>query len=168
MSKPPREPVSLDVYLSELSDEEAGEARAAAERMDALERTIDDVRDLEQRYWWLGVVTGLLFVFGAFVTLYPSPFTEWVLGTFGLMGVSAMTAAFGLLVLAYGFIVRRRSAVDTIKQELNKAHFVPRDAYYFPPEGAGETGRVVFFTPRKLKPIIAGPHDNVRPGASWW
>lgn len=59
MSKPPREPVSLDVYLSELSDEEAGEARAAAERMDALERTIDDVRDIEQRYWWLGVVTGL-------------------------------------------------------------------------------------------------------------
>lgn len=168
MSKSVRDPVSLEVFLAELSDEAAGAARVAANKMDDLERTVDDVRDIESRYGWVAALAGLAFVLGAVIVFYPSELVQPISDALGPFVITMMVISLGLVGLAYGFVVRRRSAVDATKQDLNREHFVPHKAYYFPPESQRDRGRVVFFEPRKLKAVRVGPHDDVRPGSSWW
>ncbi|MEM1307660.1 MAG: hypothetical protein AAGG99_09050, partial [Pseudomonadota bacterium] len=151
-----------------LAAEQAGPARVAAHRMDQLERSIDDVRDIEGRYSWVGWLAGALFIAASAVVLFPGETMAPVFGLLGPLILTAMSVGLGLVIIIYGAVVRRRSEADAEKQALNREHFVPHDAYYFPPEQIGTRGRVVRFTPRKLKPRMAGPHDNVRPGTSWW
>ncbi|MEO1719395.1 MAG: hypothetical protein AAFR23_04100 [Pseudomonadota bacterium] len=168
MSKPQAPPVDLETFLSGMSDEAAGAARVAAHKMDRLERSIDDIRDIEWRYMWVGVIAAVLFIAGAFVVLYPGETVAPIFQALGPMVLTLMIVGLGLVIIVYGAVVRRRSAADEEKQALNREHFVPHDAYYFPPEMPGEIGRVVRFTPRKMTPKRAGPHDNVKPGTSWW
>ncbi|MEO1693731.1 MAG: hypothetical protein AAFR55_00650 [Pseudomonadota bacterium] len=64
--------VDLEVFLDALAAEQAGPARVAAHRMDQLERSIDDVRDIEGRYSWVGWLAGALFIVPAQLCCFPA------------------------------------------------------------------------------------------------
>lgn len=168
MSQATRPPSTIDMFAGELDQEQAANVRVAAHTMDELERSIDDVRDVETRYWWVGAIAVVAFLVGASIVLYPGGMMEQIYRTIGPLVVTLLVVGFGLVCIAYGFAVRRRSAVDQEKFELNRQHFVPHNAYYFPPEAPGAAGRVVHYKPRKLKAVRSGPHDNIKPGRIWW
>jgi hypothetical protein len=162
------EPISLEQFLAELEPDLAEQARVAAIRMDELERSINDQRDIERRYWWVAAIAAVFFVFGAVLVLVPGEMTKPIYEVVGPFLTTLMICGLGIVGLVYAYLVRDRSNVDEEKFALNREHFVPHNAYYFPPEAPGEAGRVVRFTPRKMKPVMMGPHDRVQPGRSWW
>lgn len=161
------DPMPLEEFLRDLDPEVAGAARAAAARMDELERSIDHQRDIEWRYWWVAALAAVFFVFGTSLVLVPGEWTAPIYAVVGPMLTTLMICGLGIVGLVYAYLVRDRSNVDEEKFALNREHFVPHNAYYFPSEVAGQPGRVVRYTPRKLKAVMMGPHDRVLPGRSW-
>lgn len=160
-------PIALDEFLASIDPELAASARVAAVRMDDLERSIDQVRDIEVRYWWVAAIAACLFLLGTIVVLVPGQYTAPIYAILGPFLITIMICSLGIVGLVYGYLVRDRSNVDDEKFELNREHFVPHNAYYFPSEIPDAAGRVVRYTPRKLKPVMMGPHDRVKPGRSW-
>ena len=163
----PREPVALDVFLQDLEDTAAGEARAAAQKMDDLERSIDHLRDVETQYRWFAVTAALMFVAGTVVVLYPSDWSAMVYRTLGPLTFIVMIGTLPVLGGVYAFTVKDRTRADLNKAALNKKHFVPHNAYYFPAEQAGLSGRVVFFQPTKSPKRRFSRYDAIRPGQLW-
>jgi len=167
-TRPPSEILSLEAFLERIDDEVAvSEARVAAAKMDALERSIDDVRDLEQQYAWLAIAAAVAFVAGAVIVLFPGETMATVYQIVGPFGVVMLLGGVPLLGLIYGLKVRHRSYVDLNKIALNRKHFVPYGGYYFPAERPEDPARVIVTTFREDKRPFSR-HDHVRPGASWW
>lgn len=162
-----RPPVDLATFLAELPPDAAGDARAAAHRMDELERSIDPIRDIEARYAWAAWLALAFFIAGAIIVLWPGEWAAAVFAVIGRLGVVAMLSGLPLLGFAYGMATRDRSRVDLNKIVLNRKHFLPHGAYYFPPEDPRGEGRVVFIEVRPEPKRRYTRHDHVRPGQLW-
>lgn len=126
-----RPTVSLERFLAELPAEDAAEARAAAARIDALEREIGPPGWLERRVIRLGLAALALFAAGVALLLARA---------YGLQGLPGavlvpLLGAFPALVLAYMWSVRGRSRLDHEKMALNESHFLPHGGVYFGGQG---------------------------------
>ena len=132
------ETLKLEAFLAGLSDADAAKARAAAARIDALEREVGPPGWIERNLIWLAGAALVLFVIGAGGLF---GVFGWGRAVFGLGGVTLMVAVFPALMLAYLWTVRGRTAADHEKMALNESHFLPHGGLYF---GAGHgEGKVV-------------------------
>lgn len=130
----------LETFLAALPDEDAAEARVAAERIDALERQIGPPGWIERNLMWLAAAALVLFGLGVggLVGVFASGRE-----TIGLGGVTLMVSAFPALMLAYLLSVRRQTRLDHEKMALNERFFLPHGGLYFgDAAGAGKVVRV--------------------------
>jgi hypothetical protein len=138
------ESLTLEEFLAGLTDEDAGHARVAAARIDALERAIGPPGWIERNLIPLVAVSLVLFVIGAGGLFGVFGFGRAV---FGLGGVALMVAAFPALMFAYLLSVRGRTGADNEKMELNEKYFLPHGGIYF--GAAVGSGKVVRVDPPK-------------------
>ena len=103
------EKLDLEEFLGQLAPEDAAEARAAAVRIDALERQIGPPGWIERNLILLALGSVFLFVVGVGGLL---GVLDWGRAIFGLGGITLMVAAFPALVLAYLLSVRGRTRAD--------------------------------------------------------
>jgi len=137
-----RKTIDLETFLESLPEEGAAKARAAAARIDELERAAQDIGHSDQRYVYLFAGAGLLGIAAAILTF----------GAFHLFGegyvalgdivVMAMAGAFPVLVLVYSLRMRERTKIDRQKFEIIETFFLPYDGIYFPPVPGHKTGTV--------------------------
>ncbi len=123
-----RESIDLEAFLAVLPDAEAAAARAAAARIDALEKSIGPPGWIERNLIPLAVIALALFVLGVAGLLGSF---DWGRAAFGLGGVTLMVSVFPILVVAYLWSVRGRTEVDQEKMDLNDRHFLPHGGLYF-------------------------------------
>jgi hypothetical protein len=136
------ETLTLEAFLSRLTEEDAAEARVAAARIDALERAIEPPGWIEQNLMQLTLVALVLFVLGVGGLI---GVLGWIRAMFGLGGVTLMVAAFPALMLTYLWLVRGRTRADYEKLELNERWFLPHGGFYFgAANGGGKVVRVVW------------------------
>lgn len=137
----PRPTVSLETFLAELPAEEAAEARAAAARIDALERAIGPPGWLERHLVRLAVAALALFLAGVALLLARAYGLQFLPGA----ALVPLLGAFPALVLGYLWSVRGRSRLDHEKMALNDAHFLPHGGVYFGAQGGdfGGAARVM-------------------------
>ncbi|MGF1650893.1 MAG: hypothetical protein ACFCUN_10620 [Hyphomicrobiaceae bacterium] len=158
------ETLGLETFLTRLEPEAAAAARSAAMRMDEIEREIAHLEDVELNFIWplrVGIVT---FLVGAAIILLPGETTAAIYRWLGPGLVVVMLGILPLSGLWYGWQVRERSRGDFNKIALNRKHFVPHGAYYFP--SAGGAGHVVIVDFRDEK-VPFSRFDYVRPGQLW-
>lgn len=136
----PRQTVALEEFLAGLPAGAAAGARAAAARIDELERGVRPPNRIERNLAPLAIAALILFVLGvaAFAGL-----ATGLRGVIGFGGVVLLIAAFPALVFAYSWSVRWRTAADRAKMALNAEHFLPHGGLYFgAPQGDGRVVRV--------------------------
>ncbi len=132
------ETLNLEEFLAGLAEEERAQARAAAARIDALEREIVPPGWIERNLMRLALAALVLFALGVGGLI---GVLGWVRAMFGLGGVTLMVAGFPALMLAYVWAVRGRTRADYEKMTLNEKHFLPHGGIYF--GAANEGGKVV-------------------------
>jgi hypothetical protein len=125
--------IPLEAFLAALPAPEAAEARAAAARIDALERAVGPPGWLERHLLPLGLGALLLFTLG--VLLLAGLLAG--IGGIGLGAVLPLIAAFPLLVFAYLWSVRGRTRLDREKMALNERYFLPHGGIYFGERSGG-------------------------------
>lgn len=169
-SRPTNRPtVPLEAFLADLPADEAGAARVAAARIDALEREIGPPGWLERHLVGLGL--GALALFAAGVLLLLGRAT----GLGGLPGAAVLVptlGAFPALVLAYVWSVRGRTRRDREKMALNERHFLPRGGLYFGARaGAGGAARVLRVERPRSEPTLREKTERLHAEATrrrWW
>ena len=134
-----RKTASLAEFLARLSEAEAAEARAAAARIDALEREIGPPGWIERNLVPLVAVSAVMFALGLV------GFFAGLAGWIGLGGVVLLLSAFPLLMFLYLLSVRGRTRLDDAKMALNEKHFLPHGGVYF---GAAQGGGSVLLVER--------------------
>lgn len=157
--------VDLESFLKRLSADAAAEARAAAGRMDELERAAQEFEGIERRYapWALGAA--LLFVVAAVIVLTDAVDFRQARSIFGFVGLAAMAAALPAVAISYALHVRRRTRADRDKLELNRKHFLPHGGLYFPPAGRG--AGAVYLTEPQAPGASRQSVDDIRAGRIW-
>lgn len=120
--------IPLEAFLAVLPADEAAEVRAAARRIDALERKTGPPGWFERHLAGLGLAALLLFTLGV---LLLAGLAAGVLAGFGVLLVPPLLGAFPALMLCYVWSVRGRTRIDREKMALNERHFLPRGGVYF-------------------------------------
>ena len=99
-------------FLDTLGNEEASQAKAAAEAIDEFERLAYPVRGIEQRLLPMFGITGVAFVLGLFVFTIGA--LGWLspLSDFYRVATPLLLGALPTLAVYYAFRVRKRSRAD--------------------------------------------------------
>ncbi len=157
--------IELDVFLDRLDSDSAAQARAAAGRMDELERVAQDLEGVERAYlpWAIGAVA--LFIASGVLLLSDNSMFRGAQVFLGPVGLAGMAAALPILGIVYTLQVRGRTTADTEKFSLNKEAFAPHGGIYFPAPNGG-VGTVYLTDPNKESPP-KGKNDDIRAGRIW-
>lgn len=137
--------IPLETFLAELTEEKAADARAAARRIDMLERQVGPPGWLERNLISLALIALAFFVVGAGALIGAF---AWLRSVIGIGGISLLVAAFPVLMFVYLVTVRGRTAVDNEKMRLNDRYFLPNGAVYFRDAGMRGPGFVLRVEPR--------------------
>ena len=171
MNKPAKtEPqrIPLPVFLARLTDEEAGHARVAAEKMDDLESRAFPVRGIEQRLAPYFYVACVAFVLGLLVFIFGDKFFFGLFSWVDNLGVTFLLSGLPVLGFFYAFQVRSRTQADAQAFQLNQKHFMPHSAIYFPVGGPGEQSWVVMIDKDAGYKPKPSKYDHVKPGGLLW
>lgn len=157
--------IALDAFLDRLDPHSAAEARAAAGRMDELERVAQDLEGVERTYlpWAIGAVG--LFIASGVLLLSDSSMFRGAQTFLGPVGLAGMAAALPILGIVYTFQVRGRTNADAEKFSLNKEAFAPHGGIYFPAPDGG-VGTVYLTDPNKMS-APKDKKDDIRAGRIW-
>ncbi len=143
--------IDLETFLESLPEEDAANARAAAERIDELERAAQRIGESDRRYVKLFAGAILLALAAAYMALGGADLFLGGTGVFGDVAVLAMAAVFPVLVVVYSLRMRERTKIDQQKFRIIEICFLPWDGIYFPPGPEQEVGMV-----------------SINPGAKGW
>jgi hypothetical protein len=146
-----RTSVDLETFLESLPTEAAAKARAAAARIDELERAALRIGKSDRRYVVLFAGAVALALVAAVMALGGYDLFRTATGDYGDLAVLVMAGIFPLLVLIYGLRMRERTRIDREKFEIIETYFLPHDGIYFPPGPGRRKGMV-----------------SISPGASAW
>lgn len=164
---PARERIDLDLFLANLPGAEAGQLRAEAARIDELERYAMPVRGIEQTLRWPFIIAVVMFLAGLALFIVDNRHLEISRVWIGDIGLCVLLGALPVLTIYYAFKVRWRTRADKLAFDINKRHFLPHGALYFPASGTTEKPAVVIvdetlaYRPKPTK------NDKLRPGAIW-
>lgn len=128
---------SLEAFLAGLPAEDAAAARAAAARIDALERQIGPPGWIERNLMVLGSGAAVLFALGM------AGFFLGIQGVVGLGTVVLLISGLPVLVLAYLLSVRGQTRLDDAKMALNEKHFLGHGGIYFGAPAGKAAGKVL-------------------------
>ena len=134
--------IDLETFLESLPEEGAAKARAAAARIDELERAAQRIGTSDRTYIYLFAGAGVLGLAAAVLTFGGFQLFGTVSITTGGISVLAMAAVFPALVLVYSLRMRERTKIDRQKFEIIENFFLPYDGIYFPPGPERKTGTV--------------------------
>lgn len=157
--------VPLETFLTRLSDDVAGEARATAGRIDELDRSVRHLDGIELRYLPWAFAAILLFIASGFLLLSDGEIFRTVRSIVGPIGMIGMAGALPVLGIVYSLKVRGRTRADTQKFELNRTAFVPHGGIYFPPKD-GKEGTVYLVDPKK-ESMPKRRDEDIRAGRLW-
>ncbi|MFQ5625621.1 MAG: hypothetical protein ACE5FM_03090 [Methyloligellaceae bacterium] len=137
-----RKTIDLETFLESLPEEDAANARAAAARIDELERTAQRIGKSDRRYVILFAGAVLLALAAAVMALGGYDLFSSGNAGYGDMAVLVMAGALPLLVLIYSLRMRERTKIDRQKFQIIETCFMPYDGIYFPPGPEREKGMV--------------------------
>lgn len=159
--------IPLEAFLARLPEDAAAEARAAARKIDALEREIGPPRWLERNLVGFGLGALLLFTLGI---LLLAGRAAGLLRFVELFVVVPLLAVFPALVLAYLWSVRGRTRLDHEKMGLNERYFLPHGGVYFGTRDG--TRKVIRVEPRaEDAPTLREKAEKLHAEATkrrWW
>ena len=164
----PPQRVTLAGFLDKLGNEDASQAKAAAEAIDELERQAYPVRGIEQQLMPLFGITGVAFVLGLIVFILGALGTLSSLSGFYRLATPLLLGALPTLAVYYAFRVRKRSRADARSFDLNQKHFIPHGGIYFPPPGPGEPAWVVLIDQSQGWKPKPSKYDHIKPGGPIW
>jgi hypothetical protein len=159
--------VSLNRFLAGLPDETADELRDVARVMIGNEQIATPLRGIELELRPFFITAGLSFIAGMVLLIYfaePGGFLDRLDG-----GWPLLIASLGFLPALlgyYAFRIRRRSQADVENFDLNKVHFLPHGAIYFPSD-SGIDEQMVTLVEAVEQPIRRSKWDKLKPGAIW-
>ena len=134
--------IDLETFLESLPEEAAANARAAAARIDELERAAQRIGESDRRYVKLFAGAIVLALAAAYLALGGADLFRGGTGALGDFAVLAMAAAFPILVVVYSLRMRERTRIDQQKFHIMEACFMPYDGIYFPPGPERDVGMV--------------------------
>ncbi len=137
-----RKNIDLETFLDSLPAEGAAKARAAAARVDELERAAQRIGKSDSRFVMLFAGAGLLGLAAAIMTFGGYRLFGEGYMALGEVAVLAMAGAFPALILVYSVRMRERTKIDQQKFEIIETFFLPFDGIYFPPGPEQEAGTV--------------------------
>lgn len=150
------EKVSLNVFLADLTDDAAAEAKTAAAKIDELARVGHAMHGIEDRFKPYAIAAGALFVLGLVLFFLPDVINRWFsfLCLIALPGICAV----------YAFRTRERTWADKDIDEFNKKHFLPHGGIYFPrSDTPAGVIRVNYTAPAPEPPPGKYPKDPRKP-----
>lgn len=157
--------IALDSFLGRLDPPTAAEARAAAGRMDELERVAQNLEGVERTYLPWAIAAVALFIASGVLLLSDSSMFRDAQVFLGPVGLAGMAAALPILGIVYTFQVRGRTKADSEKFTLNREAFAPHGGIYFPaPDGGVGT---VYLTDPNKKSAPKDKRDDIRAGRIW-
>ena len=162
------ERITLDAFLDGADGATAAQLRAIAAKIDELEKRTSKITEAEASMFPAIVGGGLMSLLGTAAMVSGVEAYNMFEGIIGKVGITILLAGLPVALAAYGLRVYPRSVADTQKMDLNKAHFLPHGALYFPADGASdEQACVVLVDTEGHKPLTKGRMDNLTPGRIW-
>ncbi len=137
-----RKNIDLETFLESLPVEAAANARAAAARIDELERAAQRIGRSDRRYVFLFAGAGLLGLAAAVMTFGGYHLFGKGYMASGEFAVLAMAGVFPILLLVYSLRMRERTKIDQQKFRIVETYFLPYDGIYFPPGPGQKTGTI--------------------------
>lgn len=160
-----RKTIDLEIFLEDLPATAAANARAAAARIDELERAAQHIGKSDRHYIIAFAVTGVFAIIAAYMALGGYELFTGGYATLGDVAVLVMAGAFPLLIVIYSLRMRERTKLDKKKYEIIETYFLPYNGIYFPPGPGSSTGTISLGTEDSLrKPNIK---DVKQPGMHW-
>lgn len=161
-----RKNIDLETFLDGLPAEAAANARAAASRIDELERAAQRIGQSDRRYIKLFAGAGVLGLSAAVMTFGGAHLFGKGNVDLGDVAVMAMAGAFPLLILVYALRMRERTKIDQQKFQIIETYFLPYDGIYFAPGPDNNTG-TVSVSPRAQDWRRPNTRDEKKARAYW-
>jgi len=161
------ERMPLSTFLDGLPAEVADQLREVAAVMLRNERAAVELRGVEAElkpYFYASVCS---FIAGLIAILYysePGGLVDRIDGSWPVL-IAALGFLPGLMV-HYAFRIRKRSQADAQSLELNRQHFLPHGAIYFPSDSEAEEQMVTLVEAHEARGRRLR-FDRVKPGAIW-
>jgi len=134
--------IDLETFLESLPEEAAADARAAAARIDELERVAQRIGQSDQRYVKLFAGAIILALIATYMALGGIDLFLGGTGSFKDFAVLGMASVFPILVVVYTLRMRERTRIDQQKFHIIETCFLPWDGIYFPPGPEGRQAMV--------------------------
>ena len=160
-----RKTIDLETFLEDLPATAAANARAAAARIDELERIAQRIGKSDRHYVIAFAGAGVMALIAAYMALGGYDLYRGGYGALVDLAVLFMAGAFPLMILIYSLRMRERTKLDQKKYEIIETYFMPYNGIYFSPDPGHDTGTVSIASAGSLrKPDLKGVKQ---PGMHW-
>ena len=134
--------IDLETFLEGLPTTAAANAKAAAARIDELERAAQRIGRSDRQYVIAFAGTGVLALIAAFMALGGYDLFRGGYAVLGDFAVLVMAGGFPLMIIIYSLRMRERTKLDQKKFEIIETYFMPYNGIYFPPAPGRTTGTI--------------------------
>lgn len=157
--------IDLETFLEDLPETAAANAKAAAARIDELERAAQRIGKSDGNYIIAFSVTGVLALIAAYMILGGYTLFTGGNGAVSDLAVLFMAGGFPMMIVIYSLRMRERTKLDQQKFEIIETYFMPYNGIYFPPAPGRDTGTVsISAADTRRKPDLKGVKQ---PGMHW-
>lgn len=157
--------IDLETFLEDLPSTAAANAKAAAARIDELERAAQRIGKSDRHYFIAFAITGALALIAAYMTLGGYALFKGGYGAVGDFAVLLMAGGFPVMILIYSLHMRERTRLDQKKFEIIETYFMPYNGIYFSPGPGRSTGTVSIASADTRRK--ANTKDMRRAGMHW-
>ena len=160
-----RETIDLETFLEDLPETAAANARAAAARIDELERAAQRIGKSDRHYITAFAGPGVMAMIAAYMALGGYALFKGGNGAAVDLAVLFMAGAFPLMILIYSLRMRERTRIDQKKFKIIETYFLPYNGIYFSPPPGQDIGTVSLLAAEmRRKPDLQGAK---RAGMHW-
>jgi hypothetical protein len=157
--------IDLETFLEGLPETAAANAKAAAARIDELERAAQRIGKSDRQYVMAFAGAGVLALIAAFMTLGGYNLFEGGYAALDDLVVPVLAGVFPLMILIYSLRMRERTRIDQEKFEIIETYFLPYNGIYFSPPPGQDAGTVsIAMADKRRKPDLLGAK---RAGMHW-
>lgn len=146
-----RKTIDLETFLEGLPVTAAANAKAAAARIDELERAAQRIGKSDRFYINAFAGAGVLAMIAAYMTLGGYDLFSGKHPVLGDFAVLAMASAFPLMIVLYTVHMSERTKLDRKKFKIIETYFMPYNGIYFPPGPGRDTGTISIGAEKTLR-----------------